>query len=90
MTMQHLRGDILLAFLWLALAALLAAAIAATGSEQRALARRLGADRDRLRDLEAKLATLRSELDALASPPALETALRRLRLPLQAPEMARR
>jgi hypothetical protein len=70
---------------WVSLAVVLGLKIALLGSEQASLERARGQDRKLQFDLGFQQEKLRAQLAFEASPPALEDAVRRLQLPLQAP-----
>lgn len=79
------RFHLCLALVWIGLAVWLAVAMAVASGEKTALERKRGLDHKERRELSAQLGKLRAEIDWLASAPAIEDAVARLGLPLQAP-----
>lgn len=86
MSIADARFHLCLALVWLGLAAWLGIACAVASGEKTSLERRRGLDHKERRELATQLGRLRSEVDWLASAPALDEAVTRLGLPLQPPE----
>ncbi len=70
----------LLAVIWIPLAVVLGLKIALLGNEKATLAKLRGADFKARTDLAFAQERMRSQLDYVASPPALEAAVKRLEL----------
>lgn len=80
------RPHLLLLLCWVPVVAALAFACVTLGAEKLALERRRGADFQARLDLEVERERLKSQLDWLASRPAIEEAVAHLGLPLVPPQ----
>ena len=85
MNRTELIVHIVVAAVWVSLAVVLGLKIALLGNEEAGLNRQRGSDRKAQDELGFQQDKLRSQLAFEASPPALEDAVRRLQLPIQAP-----
>lgn len=84
MTRTDFAIHTLFLLLWVPLAVLLCLKVALLGNEKASLAKQRGADFNVRRELAFEQEHLRGQLDWVASPPALEAAVKRLQLPLAA------